>query len=305
MATGALIVGFVAFDAPARERALWQLAASPIIGTFAALGVLSGDSAILAVGVMIASACAAGFCVALPPRVAIIAMQAVLALLIAQGLRLSPDDAARALLWGTAGGLLQAGVSLLASISDKSREAPGRAAGFRSACAAGARDLTLQSEAFRHALRWGVALGAAVAVYRLVDLQGHGYWVPLTVLFVLRPQADDTRQRLTMRAAGTIVGLALATGLAEILGHQMILTAIILAITAAFCFALIALEYALFTMAITVFIVLLSDALGERALNAAGQRALATAIGIGIAALAFSLYPSSPLRGARRETSAQ
>jgi hypothetical protein len=301
VATGALLAGFVALDTSPWTRAQWQLIAAPVIGVCAAIGVLSGHSAILAVAVMTVFATAAGFCVAVSPRLALAAMMSVLVLLIAQGLRLSTHDAAVALLLALAGGLLQAGVSLLASATDTSRERVRLSEGLRDARGSCARALTFDSNAGRHALRWGIALGAAVAIYRYVDLQGHGYWVPLTVAFVLRPDADDTRERLAMRAAGTFAGLALATAIAEVLGYHVIPTAIILTIAAMCAYALLAIEYALFTMSITVFVVLLSDALGEHALKAAGQRALATAIGIGLAALAFFVWPNV---GSRRRESA-
>lgn len=305
VATGALLAGFVAFDAPARIRAQWQLMAAPVTGVCAAIGVLSSHSAILAVAVMTVVATAAGFCVAVSPRLALAAMMSVLVLLIAQGLRLSAHDAALALLLAVAGGLLQAAVSLVASLSDKAQEQLRIREGLRDARDACAQALTLESHAFRHALRWGVALGVAVAVYRFIDFQGHGYWVPLTVVFVLRPEADDTRERLAMRAAGTFAGLALATAIAEIFGYHVVPTAIMLTAAATFSYSLLRIEYALFTMAITVFVVLLSDALGEHALKAAGQRGLATAIGIALAALAITVWPNAPARATSEDLGAR
>src|SRR3954451_8043227 len=55
---------------------------------------------------------------------------------------------------------------------------------------------------------------------------------------------------------------------------------------------LLTVRYALFTAAITTYAVLLADSIGEAALRAAGQRALATAIGIAISAAAFLLWPN-------------
>jgi hypothetical protein len=296
IAAGALIGGFVAFDAPAWTRSMWQLIAAPIIAVCAAIGALSSGSAIVAVAVMALFATAGGFCVAVSPRVGVVGLLATLALLIAQGLRLGADEATRALLLGGAGVALQACVSLAASACDRARERLSLAAGFRAAWVACATNLTMESHAARHALRWGAALGAAVAVYRVADFQGHGYWVPLTVMFVLRPEGTDTRNRLALRVAGTVIGLALATGLAELLEHHVVPIAIVLTIAAAFSYALVASEYALFTTAITVFIVLLSEALGEDAVTAAGQRALATAIGVALAGLAFVAWPNRATR---------
>ena len=42
IATGALLAGFVALDAPARVRAAWQATVAPLVGIAAALGVLTG-----------------------------------------------------------------------------------------------------------------------------------------------------------------------------------------------------------------------------------------------------------------------
>jgi hypothetical protein len=292
VSTGALIAGFVALDAPARTRSQWQVMTAPIIGSFAAIGVTSGHSATFAVLVMTGLATAAGFCVAVSPRLGMAGVMCVLALLIAQGLDVSTHDAVQALLLATAGGLLQAATSFLASSWEREREPVvlrERARGARDACM---RNLTLESHAFRHALRWGVALGVAVAVYRFVDLQGHGYWVPLTVLFVLRPELDETVERVIMRAAGTLVGLGLATLFAVIFGYHVIPTAILLTVAAACAYTMVAMEYAVFTAAISVYVVLLADAVGERAWHAADQRALATLIGSAIAGFALFVWPT-------------
>jgi hypothetical protein len=47
---------------------------------------------------------------------------------------------------------------------------------------------------------------------------------------------------------------------------------VILTIAAALAFGLLAIEYALFTTAITVYVVLLTDTLGASAFDSAGER---------------------------------
>ena len=74
---------------------------------------------------------------------------------------------------------------------------------------------------------------------------------------------------------------------------------IVLTLSAALAYALLAIEYALFTTAITVFVVLLTDTLGASPLDAAGERALGTALGIVVAALAFRAFGDP--RGSRRK----
>jgi uncharacterized membrane protein YccC len=68
------------------------------------------------------------------------------------------------------------------------------------------------SAVLRHALRMAVLVGGSDLVVRLAGLQ-RGYWVPLTILVVLRPDFGSTLQRSVMRVAGTIVGLLLASEL--------------------------------------------------------------------------------------------
>jgi uncharacterized membrane protein YccC len=158
----------------------------------------------------------------------------------------------------------------------------------------------------RHALRFGTALGVGVAVYNLLDLREHGYWVPLTILFVLRPDPGETYERLAMRAAGTVIGLVLGIALAELLGSHAVAVALVVAGAAAAAYALLALEYAVFTAAITVVVVVMSHALGQPAFDVADERAVGTAIGIAIAGLAVLAWGGprqhKPEPGARAAT---
>jgi hypothetical protein len=301
IATGALLAGFPGLDAPARTRAAWQAAAAPAIGVMAALGVLSSQSALGAVLTMAVIGAAAGYCFAVSLRLAIAGLSVALSLLIAQGLFLSPADALPALLLGTAGGLLQAGFSLCVwAAGDHDGEAAEKTWSSREAWRELRANFNLGSTSFRHGLRFGAALAAGVAVYRLLDMDQHGFWIPLTILFVMRPEEDETFHRLALRAVGTAFGLIAATALAEALGGNGVAVALALTAATAFAYGLLTVQYALFTAAITTYAVLLADSLGEGALHAAGQRAWATAIGIVISAAAFLLWPNpGEGRGAR------
>jgi hypothetical protein len=86
IATGALFVGFPGLDAPARTRAAWQAAVTPVVALAAALGVLSGSSAPLAVVTMALVGAAAGYCFAVSLRLSIAGLSVALALLVPQGL---------------------------------------------------------------------------------------------------------------------------------------------------------------------------------------------------------------------------
>ena len=283
-----MICGFMAFDAPARVRVRWQLLGAPIVGVCAMLGVLSSQTVVTAIVAMAVVAGICGYLVAVSLRLAIGGLTFVLALLIAQGLLLGADEWDRALACGTAGGLVQALTAAIAwAFWDRDREPFRFAPATREALAALRANLTIRSKSMRHGLRFGAALAIGVAIYRVAGFDDHGYWVPLTILFVLKPDPNQTAERIAMRAAGTVVGLVLATALAEVLMDDVVLVTILLTVAAAFAYSLLAIEYALFTTAVTVFVVLLTDMLGSGPFEAAGERGLGTALGILVAALAF------------------
>ena len=124
--------------------------------------------------------------------------------------------------------------------------------------------------------------------------------MPLTILFVMRPEREESYHRIVLRAVGTGVGLLIATAIAELVDSDVV-DAILLALAIGFAYGLIAVQYALFTVAVTVFVVLSVDTLGEPALEAAGQRALGTVIGLAIIFLAFVIWPNREEPPSREE----
>jgi hypothetical protein len=293
IATGALLAGFPGLDAPAGPRAAWQAAAAPAIGLAAALGILSSQAMVPAVLAMGLLGAVVGYFFSVSLRLAIFGLSVVLALLVAQGLYLPSADAGPALLYGTAGGLLQAAWSLIVWVL-VDRAATDEPSGWnaRETALELRSNLTLGSPNARHAIRFGTCLATGVAAYWLLGMDEHGFWIPLTILFVMRPEREETYKRLVLRAAGTVLGLIFATAVAETLGDSDLVVWLVLTASAAFAFGLLTVQYALFTAAITTYVVLLTDTLGEPALRAAGQRASGTALGIAIAFLAFVLWPS-------------
>jgi uncharacterized membrane protein YgaE (UPF0421/DUF939 family) len=293
IATAALINGFPGMDAPARSRAGWQAASAPLIGFAAALGILSsqtGPTAVLALGLL---GLLAGYCFCVSLRLAIVGLSVTLAMLIAQGLFLPAGDAAPALLYATLGGLTQVAWSLIVRLAtDRDADEPEKAWSGREAVATLRANLTLESQSARHAIRFGAALAAGVAAYRLLGMDEHGYWIPLTILFVMRPDRGETDHRLALRAIGTVIGLILATAVAEAFGGNDLFVGVVLTVSAAFSFGLLTVQYALFTAAITTYVVVISTTLGEPAFQTVDERATGTVFGILIAFLAWRLWPN-------------
>lgn len=291
--TGALLAGFPAMDAPALPRAAWQAAAAPLIGIAAVLGVLTGGDAFLAIATMAVVGAIAGYCFSVSLRLSIFGLSIALSLLICQDLPLDSGDVGPALLFATAGGLLQAAFSLCVwVVGDRTEEGGASGWSWPAAREALRENLSLGSVSFRHGLRFGAALGTGVAVYWLLGVHEHGFWIPLTILFVLRPDEEETFRRLALRAVGTAVGLVIATALAEWLRGDELAIAACLTIATGFAYGLLTVQYALFTAAITTYAVMLADSFGEPALQAADERALGTGLGILIAGAAFLLWPN-------------
>lgn len=66
-------------------------------------------------------------------------------------------------------------------------------------------NLTFKSEHFRHAMRLTLALLAGYIVSLLFPL-GHGYWIMLTTLVILKPAYSISRKRNIHRLLGTLTG---------------------------------------------------------------------------------------------------
>jgi uncharacterized membrane protein YccC len=151
--------------------------------------------------------------------------------------------------------------------------------------------LTPRSSAFRHATRLGVALMLAVVAYRVLPI-GRGYWVPLTVLFVLKPDYLSTYSRGVGRALGTMLGVAIAATIVTV-GHPsdpVVLA--LLSVLTYLSYAVFWANYALFSVTLTVLVALLVEFAGGSAIGAVEERIVDTAIGGAIALGAFALWPT-------------
>ena len=152
-------------------------------------------------------------------------------------------------------------------------------------------NLTLGSTACRHALRLAATLAAATAIERGLALP-RGYWVPLTVVLVLRPEFHDTFARGAARIAGTFVGAGCATLIARVLDPGPIgLTLLVLGFVGS-GYAVVRANYALFTVCITGYVVFLLMLAGVPELTAATYRVGYTVAGGLLALCAYGLWPT-------------
>jgi uncharacterized membrane protein YccC len=164
-------------------------------------------------------------------------------------------------------------------------------------------NLTRRSTAFRHALRLGLTVGAATAVYHVLQLE-RGYWIPMTALLVLRPEFHDTFARGIARIAGTVAGAAVATLIVNAFNPGPIaLTVLVLAFVWG-CYALVRMNYAIFTVCLTGYIVFVLMLGGVAEMTAAATRALYTIAGGALALCVYALWPTWAASTARESLGA-
>ena len=150
------------------------------------------------------------------------------------------------------------------------------------------QELHWKSDTSGYVLKLVVTLGLCTALYRHYGWR-NGYWAPMTALLVLKPKWANTLSRGVARTAGTMVGAAICAALAHFFPAFHHLTYFLLiAATAYLCFALQAVNYALFSLVLTMYTVFLFGFGGFSERTAADLRFLNTAVG-GLLALLVDL----------------
>jgi uncharacterized membrane protein YccC len=151
--------------------------------------------------------------------------------------------------------------------------------------------LGTSSEAGRHALRLAVTAALAELIVRASGL-GHGYWAVLTVCIVLRPDYSATLHRGLQRAAGTLVGAGL--GVCTVLLGKVSVTALLGGVAASLlcAYALFPVNYLVYAVFLTDFVVVLLALLGLPADSTAITRVIGTGVGTALAVLGYVLWPT-------------
>jgi uncharacterized membrane protein YccC len=152
-------------------------------------------------------------------------------------------------------------------------------------------NLNLQSSAFRHAIRLATMVAIGNSLER--GFYWHrSYWLPMTIVLVLKPEFTTTFTRGLLRIAGTIVGLFLATALFHFIPETVTLQIIWI-----FVFTLLLrwvgpANYGIFAVAVSALIVFLIAITGVSPREVIWARGLNTAAGGALALLAYWIWPT-------------
>ena len=152
-------------------------------------------------------------------------------------------------------------------------------------------NLSLDSTACRHALRLTIAIAVATTIYRLLQLP-RGYWMPLTALLVLKPDFHDTFARGAARIAGTILGAGIAALIVRELHPESVVVILLLLVFVWAGYALFRMNYTIFTVAITGYVVFILKLSGVGEMTAVTARAIDTVAGGALALLVYALWPT-------------
>lgn len=126
-------------------------------------------------------------------------------------------------------------------------------------------------------------LAMAATLLNKVAAIPHGYWIPVTALIILKPEADKTVERTIFRICGTIAGAGIATLIAALLRPGEAMLATLVVVLAGFAYFMQRSGYAAYVASVTACVAFLVSLAGLPEIVVVEQRILAT-IGGGVMA---------------------
>ena len=292
---GALITGFADVGDTRRHRAAAMLATAVLAALSTFVGVLASDSEISSLLVTGLWGLATGLLVAGGPIAGCVGLSATVALVVFAGNPTGSHSELELAGFTLAGGGLQTALAALVPTRSGFPAHPRPLTALRESIAAA---VSWSDPIGRHAVRLGLALSAATAVYRVLPVD-RGYWIPITVLFVMRPEAGRTRTRILQRFLGTVLGLLAITLVVSILEPHDLVLALLCAACMVPAYAYLWIDYTRFNAGLAGAVVALAAMLGLPEPIAALDRLVDTVVGLALIALFLLLLPETPR--ARRE----
>lgn len=293
-AGGAMTVGFGAKQSIDNSRLLPMIFASIGIAFSTFLGMVAGHANIALVAVAALWAFGYGMLTARDGGYGWVGQQCVITLLVGSAFPFSAKLAVGRALLLLAGGVLEVlwtSVALrlvpelsehLMELSRYMREEQIALREAMSHVATTMRRRRFANSPVAYSLRLMVTVGISTEIYRRLHFAS-GYWVPMTALLVLKPGLADTASRAIARTAGTVAGAWLVTVLVSHFPPSPVALAVFTVLFAWLSYATLNVNYAIFSVCITGYIVFLLSLAQLPGAELAKRRAFCTAVGGAIA----------------------
>ena len=152
-------------------------------------------------------------------------------------------------------------------------------------------NLNLRSVAFRHAIRLTISIALGDALGRMLHPY-RAYWIPMTIVLVLKPEFTVTFSRGVLRIAGTLLGLLLATALFHFLPIHTATEIVLIGLFTFFARWIGPANYGIFGVAISALIVMLISITGVAPKELIAARGINTIIGGAFALAAYAVWPT-------------
>ena len=172
------------------------------------------------------------------------------------------------------------------------RHLPDWTSAFKTAVRTGYAHLNLTSPISRHAVRLAGAAASGTAIARFADVPA-GYWIPLTVLLVMRPETAHTYTRCVGRVAGICAGVVVSSALTLLWQPSGLAAAILAVLFLGITYAVSIFGYIAVTAAFGATIALLLDITDPS--SSVGDLLLAVVIGGALAVLFHVVIPDDAL----------
>jgi len=144
-----------------------------------------------------------------------------------------------------------------------------------------------------HSIRLGIVIMIATMLEEILSFP-HSYWIPMTVAWIARPDRDGTVEKVTLRVAGTLLGVAIAGALLAITPATSTESLIMIGIAAYFVLAFLMPNYAIAVTGITCFVFFLFHLVGYPLDGSIISRVASTLIAAALVLVAIQIGPKQP-----------
>ena len=153
------------------------------------------------------------------------------------------------------------------------------------------RELHRGSPILRHAIRIS-AVCAAGYLLGLALPYGHGYWVPMAAVMVMRPEFSRTYERSVARFGGTVVGVFTASAIVQAAHPRAWMSAALAVVCALLMYLFMRTGYAVAQACVAAYVVFLLGMAGDDLSQTVLERVLLTLLGGLLAMISYAVYPA-------------